>query len=164
MSWYLGVWKKYAVFSGRARRMEYWYFYLFNMIAGFVLAFMDGMLGLSNSDTGNGPLYSLYALAVVIPSIAVGVRRMHDTDHSGWWIIVPIVNLIFALTPGTNGANRFGEDPMAASYAPAFAPTVAAAPAGWMTDPMGRHQYRYWDGLKWTTSVSDNGVTSVDSL
>ena len=54
---------------------------------------------------------NLYSLAVLLPSVAVGVRRMHDTDHSGWWILLPIVNLIFACTEGTRGPNRFGADP-----------------------------------------------------
>ena len=107
MGWYIAVLKKYAVFSGRARRKEYWTFILFNLLVAFVLGFVEGLAG------GPGILASLYSLAVLIPSIAVGVRRMHDTDHSGWWLLLPIVNLVFAVTEGTRGDNRFGSDPKA---------------------------------------------------
>ena len=106
MDWYIGVLKKYAVFEGRARRKEYWMFFLFNVIIAFVLGFIGGMLGVKI-------LGNLYSLAVLVPAIAVGVRRMHDTDHSGWWLLFPIVNLIFAVTGGTQGDNRFGADPKA---------------------------------------------------
>jgi uncharacterized membrane protein YhaH (DUF805 family) len=108
MEWYLVVLKKYAVFNGRARRKEYWMFFLFNVIICFALGFI---MGLAHSPSGANTLVDIYQLAILIPSIAVGVRRMHDTDHSGWWIIVPIVNLVFACTEGTPGENRFGEDP-----------------------------------------------------
>jgi uncharacterized membrane protein YhaH (DUF805 family) len=99
MQHYLTVLKKYAVFSGRARRSEYWMFILFSFIVGFILAFIGGMLS------------NLYQLAVLIPSIAVGVRRMHDTNHSGWWLLFPIVNLIFAVRDSDSGENRFGLSP-----------------------------------------------------
>ena len=105
MKWYLMVLKKYAVLSGRARRKEYWMFVLFNMIVNIIL----GAISAQAPDLAI--LGTIYSLAVLIPSIAVGVRRMHDTDHSGWWIIVPLVNLIFAVTEGTRGSNRFGPDP-----------------------------------------------------
>jgi len=99
MNWYLDVLKKYAVFNGRARRKEYWMFFLFNLIIVFVLSFIEGMVNSSNN--GQSILAGIYNLAVLVPSIAVGVRRMHDTDHSGWWLLFPIVNLVFALTEGT---------------------------------------------------------------
>ena len=110
MKWYIQVWKKYAVFSGRAHRTEYWMFVLFNMIISVGLGFILGIIGVA-TNTDQSILGSIYSLAVLIPSIAVGVRRMHDTDHSGWWIIVPIVNLIFSVTEGTEGENRFGPPP-----------------------------------------------------
>lgn len=107
MNWYLDVLKKYAEFNGRARRKEYWMFFLFNLIISFVIGFVCGLiLGEKGRIVAN-----IYSLAVLLPSIAVGVRRMHDTDHSGWWIIVPIVNLVFACIEGTPGPNRFGPDP-----------------------------------------------------
>lgn len=111
MNWYIGVLKKYAQFSGRARRKEYWMFFLFSIIVVIILGFVSGMLNLGNGYSS--PLVSLYDLAVLLPSIAVGVRRMHDTDHSGWWLLFPIVNLVFAVTGGTSGDNRFGPDPKA---------------------------------------------------
>lgn len=133
-------------------------FFLFNVIISFSLGFADGMLGLADRY-GNGPMGGIYSLAVLLPSIAVGVRRMHDTDHSGWWIIVPIMNLVYALTEGTRGPNRFGSDP---KFAQAFG--VSVTPAGWFPDPMGRHQFRYWDSAQWTSAVADNGVTATDQL
>ena len=157
MNWYLGAWKKYAVFSGRARRTEYWMFVLFNFLAAMAFSFTDVALGLVD-DSGRGPLNGLYSLAVMLPSLAVGVRRMHDSDHSGWWIIVPIVNLVFAVSEGTRGPNRFGPDPKGqVSYAP-----PSAVPAGWYPDPNGRHEQRYWDATRWTSSVSDGGVIAED--
>lgn len=117
MSWYLEVLKKYAVFSGRARRKEYWMFVLFNIIIALVLAFIDGAAGLAG-EMGIGPLYSLYGLAVLIPAIAVGVRRLHDTNHSGWWffiLLVPfigaIVLLVFFVQDSQAGDNQYGPNP-----------------------------------------------------
>ena len=93
------------MFTGRARRQEYWFFALFNLIISFAIGFGEGLMG-SPGIAGN-----LYSLAVFLPGLAVGIRRMHDTDHSGWWILVPIVNLVFACSDGTRGSNRFGPDP-----------------------------------------------------
>jgi uncharacterized membrane protein YhaH (DUF805 family) len=104
MNYYLDVLKKYAVFQGRARRKEYWMFVLFSIIVSIVIGIIGGVLH-------TAILGMLYNLAIFVPSIAVGVRRMHDTDHSGWWLLLPIVNLVFACTDGTPGPNRFGEDP-----------------------------------------------------
>jgi uncharacterized membrane protein YhaH (DUF805 family) len=104
-SWYMIVMKKYAVFEGRARRKEYWMFFLCNFLIGIVLGVIEQATGLQ------GILSNIYNLAVFIPSIAVGIRRMHDSDHSGWWFIVPIAGLIFLFYDGTRGENRFGPDP-----------------------------------------------------
>ncbi len=109
MNWYVGVLKKYATFAGRARRKEYWMFFLISIIISVVLTLVEELVG------GKGIIANLYTLAVLIPSIAVGVRRMHDTDHSGWWILLPIVNLVFAVTEGTGGDNRFGSNPKAST-------------------------------------------------
>ncbi len=114
MNWYLQVLKKYAVFSGRARRKEYWMFFLFNLIIAFVLGFIEGIVGIA-LESGQSVLSTIYQLAVLIPTIAVGVRRMHDTDHSGWWLLVPVANIVFAVSEGTRGDNRFGSDPKAIS-------------------------------------------------
>ncbi|WDF56055.1 DUF805 domain-containing protein [Mucilaginibacter sp. KACC 22063] len=104
MNWYLDVMRKYAQFSGRARRKEYWMFILFQVIIFIVLGIISRLIGTLI-------IYWLYYLASIIPTLAVGVRRMHDTGRSGWFIIVPIVNLVFALTPGTVGPNEYGPDP-----------------------------------------------------
>lgn len=112
MHWYLEALKKYAVFEGRARRREYWFFVLFNLIISFVLGFIEGLVG------GPGVLGAIYALAVLIPGIAVAVRRLHDTGRSGWWLLialVPIVGfivlLVFMVQDGTPGPNQYGPNP-----------------------------------------------------
>jgi uncharacterized membrane protein YhaH (DUF805 family) len=112
VDWYLKVLKKYAVFSGRACRREYWTFIVINVLIAVLLGIIEGFLT-SGSKTPSNWLATIYQLAIVIPTIAVGVRRMHDTNHSGWWLIVGILNLVFALSAGTRGENRFGPDPKA---------------------------------------------------
>ncbi|MBU1086936.1 MAG: DUF805 domain-containing protein [Candidatus Omnitrophica bacterium] len=112
MNWYLAVLKKYAVFQGRARRKEYWMFFLFNMIIAFVLGLIEGLSGI-NPNGGQSILADIYQLAVLVPSIAVGIRRMHDVNKSGWFMLIPIYNLILAVTSGDAGENRFGADPLA---------------------------------------------------
>jgi len=97
MNWYTHVWKNYAVFSGRAGRAEYWHFYLWNTIISFVLAGVDVLLMLA-TGTGMGALSGLYMLAVLIPSLAVTTRRLHDTNRSGWWIWFSFVPLIGVIT------------------------------------------------------------------
>jgi uncharacterized membrane protein YhaH (DUF805 family) len=104
MKWYLEVLKKYVQFEGRARRKEYWYFALFSALFSILLAVAGLALGLRW-------LQLAYSLAVTLPYLAVSVRRMHDVDKSGWFLLIPIYNLILALTPGTEGPNRFGPDP-----------------------------------------------------
>ena len=114
MSWYLQVLKKYAVFSGRARRKEYWMFVLFNIIFTVIAAIIDALIGSPYI------IYALYCLAMIIPAIAVAARRLHDTDRSGWWILiclVPIVGaiilIIFLVLDSQPGENRFGANPKA---------------------------------------------------
>lgn len=118
MNWYLGCWKKYVEFSGRARRREYWLFVLFNIIFGIVVGALDAVLG-----TGM-MLYHAYSLAVLLPGLAVTVRRLHDTDRSGWWYLiglVPIIGwivlLVFFCSDSTPGGNRFGPNPKGAAAA-----------------------------------------------
>jgi uncharacterized membrane protein YhaH (DUF805 family) len=103
MKWYLAVLKKYAIFQGRARRKEYWYFFLFNLLFAYAVAFFSIWIKLPS-------LYVIYVLALLIPGIAVGVRRMHDVNKSGWFILIPIYNLILCCTEGTQGPNQYGED------------------------------------------------------
>lgn len=97
MDWYLTVLKKYAVFNGRARRKEYWYFVLFNFLIALVLGFIDGILGLVAEGSGFGLLGGLYTLAVFIPSLAVAIRRLHDTGRSGWWLLISLIPLVGAI-------------------------------------------------------------------
>lgn len=117
MSWYLAALKKYAVFSGRARRKEYWFFVLFNVIIAFVLGLIDGFLGFT-TEYGIGILGGLYALAVFIPGLAVTVRRLHDTNRSGWMLLlglIPfigfIILLVFYFQDSDSVANKYGENP-----------------------------------------------------
>ncbi len=111
----------YAKFDGRARRSEYWYFVLFYAVVVIVLQ----VLGALTDPMVGSLLVGLFVLAVIIPMFAVGVRRMHDTDHSGWWLIVPIVPLVFALMDGTPGDNRFGPSPKGVVGTPAPVPPPA---------------------------------------
>ena len=118
MGWYIEALKKYAVFGGRSRRKEYWYFVLFSVIVSLVLSAIDALLGTFSSSTNVGLLGGIYGLAIIVPSIAVSVRRLHDTDRTGWWILinlVPIVGsivlLVFYVLDGTPGQNRFGPNP-----------------------------------------------------
>ena len=87
MNWYLEALKKYAVFSGRARRKEYWYFVLFNIIISFGLMIIDLVTGTYSPKAHMGLLEGIYGFAVLIPSIAVEIRRFHDINLSGWWML-----------------------------------------------------------------------------
>ncbi len=94
MVWYLAVLKKYAVFNGRARRKEYWYFILCNFLLSFAIAFVDAMTGNINAETGMGMFSMVYAVLMLVPSIAVGVRRLHDTGRSGWWVLLALIPVL----------------------------------------------------------------------
>jgi len=104
MNYYFKVLQNYATFSGRARRKEYWMFVLFNTIFAFGFGFVCGLIGVPD-------LANLYTLAILLPSIAVGVRRMHDVGKSGWFLLIPIYNFILAVTEGEKGENQYGQDP-----------------------------------------------------
>ena len=119
MNWYITVLKQYAVFEGRARRMEYWMFALFNIIIAIGLGIVDGVAG-SATESGIGILGGIYNLAVLIPSIAVAVRRLHDTGRSGLWVLiafVPCVDTIilqvFLIQESVAGDNQCGINPIA---------------------------------------------------
>jgi uncharacterized membrane protein YhaH (DUF805 family) len=120
MHWYLDVLKKYAVFDGRARRTEFWMFFLFNVIVGFVLNIIDNVSGLAKAMNGVGPLGTLYFLAVLVPYLAVGARRLHDTNRSGWWLLLllipcigAIILLIWFVQDSDPGTNAYGPNPKA---------------------------------------------------
>jgi len=123
--YYLAVLKKYAVFSGRASRAEYWYFFLFDSIIIIGLysiiliiilreiysSFTAGSMGVPAWIVPLMIFFAIYVLAVFIPTIAVSVRRMHDVNKSGWFIFIPIYNIILAVTDGTKGDNKYGPEP-----------------------------------------------------
>jgi uncharacterized membrane protein YhaH (DUF805 family) len=118
------VLRQYVGFSGRAGRPEFWYWVLALILVSLVLAVIDGailapMLGYESFSPDAGqPLSSLLSIAVFLPALAVTVRRLHDTDHSGWWVLLGLIPVIGALVllwwyiqPGTEGDNRFGPPP-----------------------------------------------------
>ena len=118
MNWYIEVLKKYTVFSGRARRKEYWYFALFNIIISFILIFIDSIFGTFNWEAGYGVFSTIYSLAVLLPALGVSIRRLHDTGRSGWWILIgfipligAIVLLIFFVKDSQPGENQYGPNP-----------------------------------------------------
>ena len=118
MNWYLKVLKQYADFNGRARRKEYWMFVLFYIIFAITAMVLDNVLGIAIDGIGYGPLYGLYLLAIIIPSIAVGVRRLHDIGKSGWMmliIFIPLIGgiwlLVLFVTDGNHGENEYGANP-----------------------------------------------------
>jgi len=118
MKWYLKVLRQYADFNGRARRTEYWMFILFNLIFASIATVLDNVLGLTIGEFPYGYLYFMYALAIIIPSLAVAVRRLHDIGKSGWMILVTLIPLIGAIwllvllvTDSKPGANQYGPNP-----------------------------------------------------
>jgi uncharacterized membrane protein YhaH (DUF805 family) len=122
MSWFLLALKKYATFTGRSRRREYWFFILFYIIFAVALGFVDGLVGTVDVASGLGVFSSIFLLATFIPSISVAVRRLHDTDRSGWWLLIglvplvgSIVILVFTLLDGTPDQNQYGPNPKAAA-------------------------------------------------
>lgn len=158
MHWMFLPLKRYAQFSGRSRRKEFWLFTLFVILVSIVLGMIEVAMGLVEETadpmdmTGSyGPLSAIFSLAVLIPSIAVSVRRLHDINRAGWWILLPglpyilmfvfmatgnlammgifaivalvlaIVLLVFYLLPGTNGPNAYGPDPKAPDHGEVFA-------------------------------------------
>lgn len=117
MNWYLDVLKnKYALFSGRASRQEFWMFALINFLIAIAIGVVEGIIG-----TG-GIVGLIYNLAILVPSIAVGVRRMHDTNRSGWWLLINLIPLIgfiiyivFAVQDSDAGDNSYGANPKVAA-------------------------------------------------
>lgn len=151
MEWMLMPLKRYADFSGRSRRKEYWMYLLFLIIVGIAIGVVEALLGLSATVANTGPISALFSLATLVPSIAVSVRRLHDTDRSGWWVLLPLLPygallvgvfttnaalliigglavfaaasalLVFMCIDGTRGPNRFGGDPKGADHNEVFA-------------------------------------------
>ncbi len=118
MNYYIEVLKKYIAFSGRARRAEYWYFALFNSIISVLLIVIDQLIGTHGQNSTMGVLSGLYSLAVLLPSLGVLVRRLHDTGRSGWWwliafipLIGAIILIVFTVSDSTPGDNKYGPNP-----------------------------------------------------
>ncbi|NBQ13843.1 MAG: DUF805 domain-containing protein [Proteobacteria bacterium] len=116
MNWYIEVLKNYATFTGRARRKEYWMFVLVNCLVVAGLVIIESVIRGANS--GTAILANLYLLAVLLPTLAVAVRRLHDTNRSGWWLLVSfiplvgaIVLLIFLVSDSQPGDNTYGPNP-----------------------------------------------------
>jgi uncharacterized membrane protein YhaH (DUF805 family) len=102
---YLQALKKYTEINGRATRREFWTFFLVSIAIEFVLGCIEGLLDIPGIVSG------LYSFAVLMPMITAGVRRMHDTGRSGWWVLLPIGNIIFWVEEGNPGPNKFGPNP-----------------------------------------------------
>lgn len=119
LDWMTMPLKRYTDFSGRSRRKEYWMFVLGVFIVAVVLGIIEGILGLSGMVAGAyGPLTVIFLLGLIVPSIAVQVRRFHDQDKSGWFVLLALIPLlgglivlVFMCLEGTKGPNRFGPDP-----------------------------------------------------
>ena len=118
MDWFVGALKKYAVFEGRARRREYWFYVLFWVIIAVVLNVVDRMLGFYSTEMSMGMLGGIFWLATLLPSLAVGARRLHDTGRSGWWLLIgliPIIGMIvlivFFALDSQPGTNAYGPNP-----------------------------------------------------
>ena len=128
MKTYLEVLKKYAVFTGRARRKEYWLFFLINTIISLLIGFVLGIIGLEELAF---PVGLLYGLLVLLPNLGVTFRRLHDTGRSGWWLLIvlipfigAIVLLVFMALDSQPGDNKFGPNPKGVA-----GPAVPAVPA-----------------------------------
>ena len=120
---------QYVGFAGRARRSEFWYFYLFTILASIVASILQRAL----TNSQNGIITAIVGLALVLPSLAVAVRRLHDTSRSGWWlfiVIIPVVGAIILIVwwvQDSQGDNQYGPSPKAVDSA--AAPAAPEAPA-----------------------------------
>ena len=139
MEWYLAVLKKYAVFEGRARRKEYWYFALINVLIFIPLLIIGLIMAVATSSSEQNIYFGLmyipvllYGIFIFLPSLAVTVRRLHDTNRSGWWYLINfvpwvggIILLVLTVLDGTRGPNQYGPDPKAAERTPQVTPPAA---------------------------------------
>lgn len=110
VNYYLDPIRKYVVFSGRSTRKEYWMFFFINLLIYFALGITEGLLGINN-EGDESVLGTIYQLFIFLPTLAIGVRRMHDTNRSGWCLLIPIYNFIITLMEGTKGNNAYGSSP-----------------------------------------------------
>lgn len=174
VNWYLEVLKKYATFTGRAHRTEFWTYTLVNTVIALVvlLVDIDGSRGVV-TDSLLGRLYILYGVATLVPSLAVAVRRLHDTGRGGLWVLlqfVPFANfvlIVILLDRGTMGPNIYGPDPHYSSPAPGFMPpaqAVQSAPVGvrvLLVTHAGREIFRMPMSLGATCSIGRAAGSSI---
>lgn len=118
MDWFIYALRRYNDFNGRSRRREYWLYVLFYILLAIGAHFLDSLFGFADVGEVYGPIYTLFVIIMVLPSIAVAVRRLHDIGKSGWWIFVgfvPVIGfiwlLIYFVREGTIGPNQYGPDP-----------------------------------------------------
>lgn len=111
--WYMEALSKYVEFSGRARRKEFWTFALTNFVISVILSVLDSIIGM-----GIGFIGTLFSLAIFLPSIAVGIRRLHDIGKEGWWLLIGLIPIIgwiiliyFYVQDSEPGANVYGANP-----------------------------------------------------
>ncbi len=132
MGWEMGFgeavisgFKRYVGFEGRSSRSEYWYWFLFLVIVGVVFGVIEAAVGGMNSPSGNlvYHLNQLFGLATLLPGLAVAMRRLHDTNRSGWWLLIAftiigvIVLIVWYCLPGTPGSNKYGDNPLGGAAA-----------------------------------------------
>src|SRR3954452_16404341 len=129
--------RKYADFNGRARRSEYWFFILFTAIVGAVAGTLDAILGIrSGTYGGTGPIQGILQLALLIPGLAVGARRLHDTGRSGWWLLIGLITLVgwiillVFFVQDSKPANQHGPNPkgLSESYGGGYGGTPPPSP------------------------------------
>lgn len=121
MEWYLKAVRNYVNFKGRAQRKEYWFYLLFYILFAIAVVLVESFLGLSDlsdPEGGTGPLYLFYTVAFLLPSIAVAIRRLHDTGRTGWWLLLAFIPLIGAIVlivfyclDSEPGDNKYGPNP-----------------------------------------------------
>ncbi|MFZ6675134.1 DUF805 domain-containing protein [Undibacterium sp. Xuan67W] len=116
--WYILVLQKYAVFTGRSRRKEYWFFFLFTILISMGLAIVDRITGTASFGSNTGLLGGLYSLATFIPGLAVTARRLHDTGRSAWWMLIAfipvigwIILIVFLASESHRAENEYGVCP-----------------------------------------------------
>lgn len=118
MEYFISAIRQYAVFKGRTRRKEFWYFYLISFVISLALAFLDNRMGTFNPEMGGGLLGGVYGIFIFLPSLSLTVRRIHDSGYSGYWafiLLIPIIGvlaiLFFALMDSKPGSNEYGISP-----------------------------------------------------
>ncbi len=113
MKYFIDAIKKYGKSEGRTSRKAYWMFYLFSFLFAFGAGFIDGFFGLGTEEYG--VLGTIYNLFILVPTITAGVRRMHDVGKNGWYLLIPIYNIVLLATKGSPEKNKYGE-PIAAAF------------------------------------------------